>query len=92
MLPEMRYLAKKITAVGEPQTFGIEVASDTKDVCKDMGVKCPVKPGDSWQGSLLYPVPHFSAFPGVKVTLVVQVKDGEPRVRERVLVTRGGWC
>lgn len=58
----------------EVQVFGITIATVNFDVCKDMGVSCPVAAGAPFKGTVTYQIP--SAAPAsTSATAKVMVKD-----------------
>merc|ERR1719267_540910 len=64
------------TATLKVSAFGIVIATVQFDMCKDMGVTCPIKASDVWTGSLTYAIP--SAAPsGVSATAEADMVDGD---------------
>jgi hypothetical protein len=56
------------------ELFNVEIAHLDLDICKDLGVACPVAANTEWTGKITYPVP--SAAPGgIDVTIRIQFNN-----------------
>jgi C1A family cysteine protease len=62
------------TAKLDVKAFGVTVATISFDVCKDMGITCPLKSGAAFKASITYTVPA-AAPSGIKATCEVAFTD-----------------
>jgi len=63
------------TAALSIKAFGITIGTVNFDICKDLGVECPVAPKTTWTGKISYNIP--SAAPaGITVSVETKITTG----------------